>query len=397
MARKLVARGHQVTMVCGQYDGAETGLSSPFDGGERRGVVDGIDVVEFQIAYSNKDGFLKRAVLFIKYAIKSTLLAVTEPYDLLFATSTPLTACIPGIVARWFHNKPFVFEVRDLWPELPRAMGVITNPAVLWLMGVLEWAAYHSSNRLIGLSPGIIDGIARRGVDRSRITLIPNGCDIEIFSGPQVSWRPEGVSQSDFLALFAGTHGVANGLDAVIAAAAVLKRRGHQALKFVLIGDGKLKPMLQREAAERGLDNIVFCPPVSKDRLAGLTSSADIGLQILADVPAFYYGTSPNKFFDYIAAGLPVLNNYPGWLADMIHGHETGVVVQPRNPEAFADALIEASSNPERLRRWGRNARGLAATFDRDRLSDAFAEWLEGTVDCPNAEATDSPLVKAAD
>lgn len=216
-------------------------------------------------------------------------------------------ASVPKPAPRWLRRKPFVFEVRDLWPELPKAMGVIRNPVVLWAMAVLEWISYRSAHRLIGLSPGIVEGIARRGVPRERTAMIPNGCDLDIFAAPAEPWRPQGVADGDLMAVFTGAHGIANGLDAVLDAAAELKRRGREDIKLVLIGDGKLKPQLQARAEAEALNNVVFHPPVPKARLAGLMAAADVGMQILANVPAFYYGTSPNKFFDYIASGLPVL------------------------------------------------------------------------------------------
>ena len=379
MARRLLARGHQVTMVCGSYGGGETGLPQPFLSGRRRGFVDGIDIIEFDLAYSNADGFVKRGLTFVKYALRSLGLAFTEKYDVLFATTTPLTAGIPGIFARWLRGKPFVFEVRDLWPELPRAMGVIHNPLVLWAMGVLEWASYRSAQRLVGLSPGIVEGIAHRGVTRDRIASVPNGCDLAIFAGQVEPWRPAQVRESDLMAVFAGTHGLANGLDAVLNAAAELKRRGRDDIKLVLIGQGKLKPGLQARAAREGLDNVVLHDPVNKAMLAGLMAATDLGLQILANVPAFYYGTSPNKFFDYIAAGLPVLNNYPGWLAEMITEHRCGFTVPPDNPVAFADALEQAAADRDALKAMGQRGRALAENqFDRIKLADCWVDWVTG-------------------
>jgi len=379
MAQQLIARGHQVTLVCGSYDGGETGIQQPFVKGKRRCKVDGIDIIEFDLAYSNSDGFIKRALTFAKFALRSIGLVFSEKYDLVFATTTPLTAGIPGIFARWLRRKPFVFEVRDLWPELPKAMGVITNPMVLGAMSLLEWVTYRSAHRCIGLSPGIVEGIAARGVAKERIELVPNGCDLTIFAAEQMPWRPEGVKPEDLMAVYTGTHGMANGLDAVLDAAAELKKRKRVDIKLVLIGQGKLKPHLFERAKQEGLDNVIFHDPVNKKRLAGLMASADIGLQILANVPAFYYGTSPNKFFDYIAAGLPVLNNYPGWLADLIKEYGCGYVVQPEKSQAFADALEQAADNREQLLETGFKGRQLAKQeFDRIKLSNRFVDWLEG-------------------
>jgi glycosyltransferase involved in cell wall biosynthesis len=377
MARKLIERGHQVTMVCGRTKGGNSGLSTPFIKGRRRGVVDGIDVIEFDLAYSNYDGFATRIYTFLKYARRSVGLALTERYDILFSTTTPLTAGIPGIFARWIRYKPFVFEVRDLWPELPRAMGVIRNPFLLWAMGVLEWLSYRSANSLIGLSPGIVKGITRRGVSSESITLVPNGCDLDLFSSEAEPWRPTEVPVENLMAVFSGTHGIANGLDKLIDAAVELNERGRNDISIVLIGDGKLKQLLQKRVKQEGLNNVIFHDPVNKARLAGLFASADIGLQILANVPAFYYGTSPNKFFDYIAAGLPVLNNYPGWLADMINEHECGFSVPPDNPYAFADALEIAADNRHILLALGRRSRELAESqFSREHLSDLWVNFV---------------------
>lgn len=379
MAKRLIARGHSVTMVCGSSGAGSSGLSQPFDSGRRCGNVDGIDVIEFDLGYSNKLSFVRRVMVFLLFAWRSIMVAMREDYDVVFATTTPLTAGIPGIVARWLRGKPFVFEVRDLWPELPKAMGVITNPVILGMMSVLEWVSYHSAHRLIGLSPGIVEGIAKRGIPYNRILAVPNGCDLDIFAASVEKWRPEGVKDTDLMAIFTGTHGMANGLNAVLDAAADLKSRGRDDIKLVLVGDGMLKPGLQSRAQAEGLDNVVFHPPVNKKKLAGLMASADIGMQILANVPAFYYGTSPNKFFDYISAGLPVLNNYPGWLAEMISARQCGYAVVPDNPQAFANALIQAADHREELPAMGQRARELAMEeYNRDVLGARFVEWLEG-------------------
>jgi len=340
--------------------------------------VDGFEVVEFDLPYANRDSFLKRSWTFLRFALRSIGLAMTRKYDLVFATSTPLTVGIPGMLSRLVRRKRFVFEVRDLWPELPREMGVISNPFVLRAMDWLEWASYQVADGCIGLSPGIVNGIKRRGVDPGKVTMIPNGCDLNLFgrSGPRM--RPNGVDEKDFMAIYAGAHGIANGLDAVLDAARELKDRKRKDIKLVFVGDGKLKPILVRRASVENLDNCLFLDPIPKRELTPLLRGANLGLMILANVPAFYYGTSPNKFFDYIASGLPVLNNYPGWLTDMIRTNKCGLPVTPGCAHAFADGLQYLADNRRETEVMGRNARELAESeFDRKALADRFVEFLE--------------------
>ena len=376
MARALIARGHRVTMVCGEM--AKLALPPTERTYISRGDVDGIDVIQIALPYANTDGLAKRAWTFLKFAWQGIRIALKEDYDLLFATSTPLTAGVPGIFAKVFRRKHFVFEVRDLWPELPRALGM-KNPFLLWGMSILEWLSYHAADRAIGLSPGICDGIRRRSRAGLDIAMIPNGCDLDIFTPKnrgELTLR--GVNPGDTVAIFTGAHGIANGLDAVLDAAQVLLKRQRPDIKIAFIGSGKMKQHLMDRAAAEHLDNCLFFAPVPKVELNRIVASVDIGLMILKNVPAFYYGTSPNKFFDYIASGLPVLNNYPGFLADLITEHGCGMVTAPDDPEAFADGLIKLADSPELRRNCGVNARKLAeAEFSREKLSSAFVDFLE--------------------
>ena len=381
-ARRLIERGHKVTMVSGYVPSVMTGLEGPFINGRRTGVVDDIEVIELELPYSSYDSLVRRAFTFMRFAMSSTLIALTKEYDLVFATSTPLTAGIPGIISSLLRRKKFIFEVRDLWPELPREMGVVKNPFVLKAMDVLEWLSYHTTVKCIGLSPGIVEGIKRRGIPAENIAMIPNGCDLDIFSPRQgARMCPQGFSEDDFIAVFTGAHGVANGLEAVLDVANELQGRGRKDIKFLMVVNGKLKPHLKERAQLENLENCVFWDTIPKKDLASLLQQVDVGLMILANVPAFYYGTSPNKFFDYIAAGLPVLNNYPGWLADMITDNQCGAVVEPDNPAVFADTMELLAGQRKQLEIMGRNARQLAEReFDRTKLSDMFVDWIESTM-----------------
>lgn len=385
-SKKLMERGHSVTIVCGET--AKLNLPATKTKGIYRGEVDGIDVIQINLPYSNSDGIAKRTLIFIKFAWEGIQIALREKYDVLFATSTPLTAGIPGIWMKWFGRKKqrFVFEVRDLWPELPKALGM-KNPLLLWGMNVLEKLSYRKADACIGLSPGICEGIHKRSQKNKRIEMIPNGCDLDIFRpGDRTDLHLEGIRPTDTLAVFTGAHGIANGLESVLDMASELKKRGRNDIKIAFIGNGKMKPALQGRARNEKLDNCLFFDPVPKTQLSKIIASADIGLMVLKNVPAFYYGTSPNKFFDYIASSLPVVNNYPGWLADMITENNCGLVVPPDNASAFADALIYLSDHPEERKTMGVNSRRLAEKeFFRNDLANRFVEFLEKTCNIHNS------------
>ena len=262
-----------------------------------------------------------------------------------------------------------MFEVRDRWPKLPREMGLITNPVVLGALSALEWMSYRSAHCCI----------ARRGVAEDRTKMVPNGCNLELFeAGKAKAWRLEGVIESDLLAVFTETHGQANGLDAVLDAAVALKARKRRGIKLVFLSDGKLNPELLERTKAEGLDNVIFHNQISKHKVTGLLAGADIGMQCLTNLPAFYNGTSPNKFFDYITASLPVLNNYPGWLAQIITYNDCVYAVRPDDAEAFADAL-EAAANHKALVRKGQAALALARDdFDRNKLGARWFDWVAG-------------------
>jgi glycosyltransferase involved in cell wall biosynthesis len=385
MAKHLMERGHEVTVVCGSNAMCETGLVGDPVRGLRRGRVEGIDVVEICLPYSNHDGLFKRAWTFVRFAFKSIFIAQRENYDLLFATSTPLTAAIPGIAMRVLKpGKRFVFEVRDLWPELPRAMGM-KNPLILGGMSVLEKLSYLAMDGGVALSPGIREGMRRRCRAKTPIELVPNGCDLDLFQPSHAEFDPsrlpEGYPREGLRCVFTGAHGQANGLDAVLDAAKVLLERGRKDIHLIFVGDGKLKPRLLERKKLECLDNCLFFDRLPKDQLNEVMAQTDTGLMILANYPAFYFGTSPNKFFDYIASGLPVLNNYPGWLAELINENACGVTVPPQRADLFGDALEKLADNPSLRVKMGENARNLAEkSFARKLLAGRFVDFLETVV-----------------
>lgn len=378
-ARNLVLAGHNVTLVCGSYVGGNTGLEGDFQGNQRQGLVEGINVIELKIPYSNKDIFFSRAIKFIRFSLKGLLITWKTDFDVLFATSTPLTACLPGIFAKLIRKGKFIFEVRDLWPELPKAMGVIKNPLLLICLDILETLGYRFADGIVGLSPGIVNGIKKKTGESKKVIMIPNGSDIELFQDQNSIVNlnfPSELVESDFIALYAGTHGRANGLYSLLEAAKILNLKEPN-IKIVLIGDGSEKINLIKFKQDNCLNNTFFLDPLPKLQVVHWMKQANLGLQILSNVPEFYYGTSPNKFFDYLSSGLPVLINYPGWLADIVQKENIGYFADPAIQDSLSQQLVKAYHEREKNKKNTKASDFAQQTFNRKNLFLDFKKFIE--------------------
>lgn len=372
-ARRLVERGHEVCMLS----------AAPEGGGRSRTRVDGIDVTQVPAGYQNymhatKASYRTRLAGFVRFALAATAAArrVERP-DVIFATSPPLTMALPAIAASRRHGAPFVFEVRDLWPEAPIQMGALTNPAAVRAARALERFVYRRAAHVVALSPGMRDGVIAAGKRPEDVTLIPNASDLELFS-PEVDGSAArerlGLGEQ-FVCSYFGTMGEANDLTQVVAAARVLSQRGEDRVAFVLHGDGKRRPELERMAD--GLDNVIFSDPIGhKHAIAEIAAASDACMTIYKDVPILYT-CSPNKLFDTFAAGRAAIVNTPGWLSELVEQNEAGVAVRPADPDDLAEKVVFLRDNPELVRRYGENARRLAETeFARDRLAERLEQVL---------------------
>lgn len=378
-AKKLIEQGHDVTIVCGSFDVGDTGLSTPFVNGRRQGFVDGIKVVEYELHYSNNLSFTRRLKQFLLFSIKCCREVHSVQPSVVFCTSTPLTVSIPGMYAKLIKRLPFIFEVRDLWPELPKAMGVITNPIILVLMKALEIISYKMSDHVIALSEGMAKGV-KKYVSSDKVSVISNGCDIYLAnsSNERLAALPDGVLETDFIAIYGGTIGLANGVEATLDIAEKLKDKRASHVKLLIVGNGMLKQQIKDDAERRDLNNIIFIDNAPKLELFSLYKRSDVGMMLLKDIPAFYDGTSPNKFFDYLSAGLPVICNYSGWINSLIVKEKVGRVVPAGDADEFANALIDMSLKKEDMKICSENAKKLALdSFSREELSSKFVKILE--------------------
>lgn len=302
--------------------------------------------------------------------------------DVVFATHTPLPVGLAGISLSRHFDVPFVFEVRDLWPEALIDLGLLKSAPAIWWLARMARKVYARAAHIVALSPGMKEGIVHAGVPAGRVTVIPNGSDLDLFR-PDLNgsfWRDSlGLGQR-FAAIYFGAMGKANGLEYVIESARILRARGKNHIVLVLVGDGGQRTRLQRMADDYGLSsNVIFAGPVCKVEVARIVAACQACMITIQ--PSKNNTWSPNKMFDALAAGKPVLINVPGWLGETIQNNKCGICLDPYRPEALADALEELASKPELCRGMGRNARVLAEReFDRKELAETLERVLLGTV-----------------
>lgn len=324
---------------------------------------------------------------FFLFALKSSLAVLKAKHvDVVFATSTPLTIAIPGVAAKLKHKCPMVFEVRDLWPELPVAVGALRNPISKWLAYRLEKWAYKNSDHIIALSPGMKNGIIRTGYHAEKVTVVPNSCDRALFGVP-ASAGDSFLKEHPYLeglplVTYAGTLGMINGVGYLVDIAAKMLHI-DSSVRFLIVGAGMQASSIYTHARSSGVlgKNLWIIPPVAKQDMPRLLSATTVAVSLVIDLPALW-NNSANKFFDALAAGRPVAINHEGWQADILRSSGAGIVLPPCDAERAAQALNSFLKDNGRLERAQDASTRLAETqFSRDRLAEQLCRTLEKVVD----------------
>jgi glycosyltransferase involved in cell wall biosynthesis len=381
MARRLVAAGHQVEMITSQRDVADSAARDWLETEES-----GIHVHWLPVPYSNAMSYWERIGAFFKFAVGAARKAASLKTDVVFATSTPLTIALPGIYAARRQGIPMVFEVRDLWPELPIAVGALRNPVLKWAARLLEWLAYHASAHIVALSPGMAEGVMQRGIPGERVTVIPNSSDVELFDVPSergdVIRERLGLSPEQPLIVYTGTFGLINGVDYLVELAAAMREIAPEA-RFLLVGKGAEVPEVTQWARELGVlnHNLWIWDAIPKIEIPDILAAATIATSVVIPLEALN-NNSANKFFDALAAGKPIAINHGGWQADLLRETGAGIVLPPDDFDLAARLLAGFVQDTARLQKASVAARELAYTrFSRDILASELEAVLQGVVD----------------
>lgn len=381
-ARRLAARGHTVDVVT---SAPAAGLPpdatpDPRRPGWRTTHQEGVTVHWCVVEYSHRLGFAGRLRAFVAFVLRASVRVPRLPADVVFATSTPLTVAVPAMIAAAWRRVPMVFEVRDVWPEVPIAMGYLRNPVLRGAARALEWLAYRRSAHVIALSPDMARSIARRH-PRVRPSVIPNSSDLGLFAAPEGAGAAVRATRPEIgdrpLVVYTGTVGPANGVEYIVDMAAEMLRIAPE-VRFLIVGDGKDTEHVRAAAERHGvLGRTLFLePPVAKQDVPALLAAADMTLSVFAPVPALA-ANSPNKVFDSFAAGRPVMINNGGWLGEVLVESGAGLVAPPDRPDDAARSVRDLLADQNRMAAARDAARRLATErFDRDLLADSLEERL---------------------
>lgn len=375
-AQHLVQRGHRVTVVTSPISYL-TGRPSAANGSVRELSVDGVRLVRVWSYPAIHRSFLHRAWGFVTFMILSFLVGLRLPdVDLVWGTTPPIPQALSARVLAWIRRRPFVLEVRDLWPDFAIQAGVLRGRVLISLARSLERFLYRHAERLIVNSPGFIPHISQNGVPGETVELVPNCVSVAQFH-PDA--RGEAVRTAlglhgKFVVLYAGAHGLANDLDTLLDAAVLL--RDIPEITFLLVGDGKERPRLQQRSATLGLTNVRFAGAQPKECMPDWLAAADVGIALLRPLPLFAT-TYPNKVFDYMAAGRPTVLGIDGVIRDVIATARAGLWISPGDAPGLAEGILRYYQDPALRDEHGRNAhRYVAAHFDRAVQADRLERIL---------------------
>lgn len=376
MARHLVGRGHRVTIIASPVSYL-TGRSRRRAGWiERQEPEPGITILRAYTYSALHKSFVHRVLSFFSFMVSSFLAGLgVRKVDLVWGTSPPIFQGVTAWLLARLKGVPFLFEIRDLWPAFAIAVGVLRNPVLVRLSLWLERFLYRRADRVMVNSPGFIDHVTARGA--RWVELVPNGAEPQMFD-PQAdggAFRAQHRMEGKFVILYAGAHGMSNDLSMLLQAADRL--RGEPEILFTLVGDGKEKARLQEQAEALKLTNILFLPPVAKVAMCDVLAGSDACVAILKPLD-LYKTTYPNKVFDYMAAGRPVILAIDGVIREVVDRAGCGIAVPPGDSAALAEAVRSLAGDRQHARAMGQAGRiYVEKHFSRRKTAERLALLLE--------------------
>ncbi|MFB3389186.1 glycosyltransferase family 4 protein [Flavobacterium sp. LAR06] len=369
IAKELIKKGYQVTMLT-----SSNKLANKIELKK----IEGINVIYIGEKYDQKMSVFRRIFAYFNFMLKSTTIALKQKnIDLVIATSTPLTIGFPALVLSRFKKIPYVFEVRDLWPEVPIQMGGLKNKFVQRLAVLFERTIYKNAKHIIALSPGMKEGVLKY-VSEDKVSMIPNMSKKDEFwprTKDNALMNELGLKSESFKIIHFGSLGIANGAMTIIDSARILK--DDSTVEFIFLGGGATEASLRAECEKFNLSNVRFLGEFSMKQTSEIVNFCDVSIVSFMDLPILYTN-SPNKLFDSLSAGKPVIVNSAGWTKDLVEQNNCGYYVNPNIPKELVDKIKYLQQTPHVVTLMGEESRKLALqNFDKSILCKEFVNVIQ--------------------
>jgi len=348
--------------------------------------MDGVEVIRVWSYITANEGFARRTLDYLSFMVAGFLAGLFLPRPDVIVSTSPqfFTACAAWVLSV-LKRRPFVFELRDLWPDSILAVGAMRESAAIRALKRLEYFLYRRAARIVSVTRSFRTVLSGNGIAAEKIAVVRNGVDLSGFTPgpkPEDLLKKHGL-EGKFVAAYIGTIGMAHGLGTVLDAAERLK--GKPEVAFLLLGDGAERAQLEREARERGLDNVVFAGAVGKEDVVRYWRLADAALVLLRDRPVFRH-VLPSKMFEAMATETPIVLGVLGESAELLASAGAGIVIQPENPKALEEALLRLAGDRAASIEMGRKGRRcVEGEFDRDKLAQSMLEELRAAAAAASA------------
>lgn len=384
-ARHWAALGHKVTVITG-FPNHPTGIIRPEYRGQfiRREKVDGIDLLRTWIYCAPNKGFFKRVLNFLSFFFSSFILGalLTQRSDVVVGTSPQFFCAVSAWLLSVLKRVPFVFEVRDIWPQSAIELGALRNPLIIRALETIELLLYRRAALIVIVAESTKPYLLAKGIPADKIALIPNGIDPQYLAQARAasgeSVRAETGLQDRFIVSYIGTHGMSHALDTVLKAAVQL--RDDAALHFLFVGEGAEKDRLRQMAAELKLENVTFLKEQPRDRLLDFYRASDASLVPLRRLDIFKK-VLPSKIFELMGTGSPIICSVEGEAAALIRRAEAGLCIEPENADALVAALRQLRADPHLRAQFGAAGERFVKThYLRTVLAERYVEALKAVV-----------------
>lgn len=383
-AREWVKAGHQVTVITGAPNFPK---GQVFDGYQNRlwqqETMAGIRVIRVLTYITANEGFAKRTLDYLSYMVTGFMASLfVRRVDVVVGTSPQFFTVCAAYVVGMFKRVPWVFELRDIWPESIQVVGAMKQSKVLDILERVELFLYRKASAIVSVTHAFRTSLMQRGVNGDKIHVVTNGVDTSRFSprDKDTELLQQHGLQGKFVAGYIGTHGLAHALHTLLDAAKALKKAPEgDRFRILMLGDGANKAALRQRAQAEGLDNVIFVDSVSKDHVVRYWSLLDASI-IHLKKDELFTTVIPSKMFECMGMAIPVLHGVEGESAGIVKREDVGLLFEPENPEALVDGLRRLADDPELLARFKANGPEGAQRYDRSALAQKMLGILVKTV-----------------